>query len=913
MILAIPEYSGYPASPAQWERFYHTLNDKVYIQILPTTDPSYPDWEEIDSGASVREDMRQTMTLVRSQYSAKDYQTYLDEIVAYISEKWGDRFNDFMASDPGIMIAEYISAALDQMSWYLDRETDEHYMELARLISNVARLAQYLGYKPEPAVSASADVVVTLTNGPYGFDVPLATKHQFQGPNSLIFELPTAQVIPAGDTTKTVGVIQGKTYLETFVSDGTPNQQFNLSLVPAGQMLAKSSLFVTVSNVEWDEEDFLPYGADEVYEVSYLTSPPVLKFGDGVIGKIPPAGAEIRVAYVATSGKSAGLATSGTINRSLTSVVVNFQQIPISVTNPEPASGGDDTESIDSIKANAPRYFMAADRLVTTGDYAVLSGKFRGLAGAIAKAKAIIIRGVDQDLELQGLMNELTSDRSELDGYLDGIKADQGLIKGYTGSTAADTIRYEKTQIAAKNTAIRAATDDIDSQVVVTKADVQSAKDDLELARIRLDFVSFQELVGMGDGTTTIFSKTLAKKPITVGSLAVMLVDQTPTKSATDGNCDATPGRLVSATIGFASSDTGKMIRIGGEYRQIQKYINASTVEYSGPRIYGTSLIVEVYPPAIIGYDDGAGNITGVSAGSINYTSAVLSVTFTTPPQGISGKYGVPIICSYQYESDGIKDVINDADLHLDSALTDADVFSAHGSVIDGYADESDTSLGKVGTACDNIDLKANDSITKATEAGAIPDQIQNDIDAVYAYLNTIISGNCKANVVRVSCLVKDANGFYTAPSVALKQELKTYLDERKISVVQNSVVSGAFYLVKIRLVVEVVLETLFTSQAVFPVILANLDTMFKNRDYGQGLKRSEYYGVVDAVDGVKYSNIHIPAQTGEANSPGVAYYDPFNTETPPLPDSNGNVFPRDHEVITKWEVIISEIAATGV
>jgi hypothetical protein len=148
---------------------------------------------------------------------------------------------------------------------------------------------------------------------------------------------------------------------------------------------------------------------------------------------------------------------------------------------------------------------------------------------------------------------------------------------------------------------------------------------------------------------------------------------------------------------------------------------------------------------------------------------------------------------------------------------------------------------------------------------------------------------------------------------LALKQELKTYLDERKISVVQNSVVSGAFYLVKIKLVIEVALLPLFTSQTVISNILAALDTMFKDRDYGQPLLRSEYYDIVSGIDGVWYSNIWIPTQTGETNSPGVAYYDPFNTDVPPLPDAKGNVFPRDYEVITKWEVIISEIATTGV
>ena len=180
MILAVSEYSSAPASPAQWDRYYNLTDDKLYIQTLETTDVSYPTWVEIEQGAAVRDSMRREITLTKSLYSAKDYQTFLDEIVAYIAERWGNDFNDFMSSDPAMMIAEYISAAFDQLSWYLDREADEWYMELARLIGNVARLARYLGYKPTPSVAASVDETVTLSSGPYAFDVPLKQGHQFE-------------------------------------------------------------------------------------------------------------------------------------------------------------------------------------------------------------------------------------------------------------------------------------------------------------------------------------------------------------------------------------------------------------------------------------------------------------------------------------------------------------------------------------------------------------------------------------------------------------------------------------------------------------------------------------------------------------------------------------------------------------
>jgi len=904
MILAVPEYSSAPAAPAQWDRYYNTSDDKLYIQTVAVGSPTYPAWVEIEEGAAVRESMRREITLTRSKYSAKDYQTFLDATIAYIAERWGDSFNDFMSSDAAMMIAEYVAAAFDQMSWYLDREIDDHYMELARVASNVARLARYLGYKPTASVAASADLTVTLPDGPYSFDVPLRAGHQFEGPNGLIFELGTDQVISASETEKEdLGVYQGQTYVEVFTSDGTPNQTFDLSLVPGDEYLAQQKTYLTVDLDEWTEEDYLPYGQLDVYEISYLTSPPKLKFGDGVIGKIPPDGAEIRVSYVATKGKSATLATSGTITTSLTTVVVNFQEIPIEVTNPITASGGADSESLESIKAEAPRYFLAAERLVTKGDYEALAGQFSSISGAVAKANAIIVRGVEDDLELQALMDAVVANRVALDSYLDTIETNQDDIKAKTGDTGtADTIRYEVEAAKGKNTDIRSKTDQIDTQVGVVKGHISDCRDNIDLARTRLAFLPYQHMIGQGDGLATVFSSFLPMVPIREGSVTVLVGSQDEEKSGTDGDCDTTPGRLRATVVPvFSSDDVGKLIRIGGEYRQIQKYVGTSEIEYSGPRIYGTDLLVDVYEPAVVGYDDGAGNISGngISMGTVSYSSGFLSIALTVVPAGISGKYGVPIMCTFQYKGEAIREILEDADTDAGEADTGTDTFSTQGNAIDGYADDSDDSLDKIDEISDDIDAEANNSQTIIASARNVPDQIQNDIDDLSEYLDEMLSDVCKANIVRVSCLVLDSEGFYTAPTEALKQDLKTYLDERKIVTVQNSVVGGEFYLVKAKLNIEVKILPLFVFQTVSALIEAAIDEMFKGRDYKQPLLRSEYYSVIDAIDGVDYHNTTIS---------DTDYVDTDNTGTAPVADSDGNLFVGDYEVITKWDVTITQI-----
>ncbi len=920
MILAIPEYDSHPALPAQWDRYYNRLDDNIYIQTVISTDLAYPNWEAISTGAVVREDTRVTDTLVRSKLSGKDYQTYLDQGVAWLAENYADDFNDFMSSDPAILFIEYVSAALDQMSWYLDREVDEWYPELARLKSNIAQMCRYLGYKATPSVSAGVDLTVTLSEGPYGFDVPLRRRHRFEGPNSLVYEVDSDQTISAGDTTKDITVYQGQSFTEVFTSDGTAKQIFNLSLVPAEYFLAQGYNVCSVDGSSWSEEDFLPYSNTDAFEINYLNSPPQLRFGDGIVGRIPPSGSEIRITYIATAGKAGMLATAGTITTSVTPVVVNFQTIPISVTNSSPASGGADPESSESIVANAPRYYDAADRVVTKGDIETLAGHFSdSLYGAVAMANATSIRGASQDLELADLLDALTADRTNLTTYLNNISAQLVLISDtYVGATGvSNSIRWVADQNDTLSASIKTETASVDGTVASVQSSISDIESDIDLAKSRLDFLPFQDIIARGDGSTLVFSNSLSKSPVQEGSAAVFIASQSASHTASNGDCDATPGRLI-ATMSpvFASTDVGKIVRIGGEYRQVLKFISTTTIEYTGPRIYGTSLICEMFPPAVIGYDDGAGNISGTGiTGTIAYSNGAVNLTFTTAPEGLSGKYGVPIVCTYQWNGDGIKAVLDNALVDCGTADTNVGTITTNTGTIDTHADSIVANNVISGDTCDSIDDSVALSNSNIDSALVIPDQISNDITALNTYLDSVISGECKANILRISILVEDSNGFYTAPSISLIGSLRTYLDSRRIESVRYSVVDGSYNLLKVTFTVGIKVLSQYVYQDVSELVLAALNDLLKGRGHGVGLLRKQYYDAVNDIDGIDYINIEIMEDSSPVSplTESPRWGNAANTSSVPLVDSNGNLFVSDDVVITKDDatsrgIIISEI-----
>jgi hypothetical protein len=116
--------------------------------------------------------------------------------------------------------------------------------------------------------------------------------------------------------------------------------------------------------VRWHEvPDFYGSGArDRHYVVNHLTGE--VSFGDGLNGMIPPrGGGNLRLSY-RTGGGRAGNRAAGTITELKTTL-----PYVDGVVNAEPASGGADAESRDSLIRRGPRSIRHRDRAVTAQDY----------------------------------------------------------------------------------------------------------------------------------------------------------------------------------------------------------------------------------------------------------------------------------------------------------------------------------------------------------------------------------------------------------------------------------------------------------------------------------------------------------------------------------------------------------------
>ena len=151
------------------------------------------------------------------------------------------------------------------------------------------------------------------------------------------------------------------------------------SPTPTGSV---SSLTVSANGAAWTGVPTLydQPPAAQVYATMNLPGGTTqVNFGDGVEGATLPTGTNnIQASYRVGTG-SAGNVPAGTIT-----TLVDRPVGVSGVTNPQTATGGQDAQSIDQIRANAPLTVLTLGRAVSLADYKNLASSFAGISKASA-------------------------------------------------------------------------------------------------------------------------------------------------------------------------------------------------------------------------------------------------------------------------------------------------------------------------------------------------------------------------------------------------------------------------------------------------------------------------------------------------------------------------------------------------
>jgi hypothetical protein len=267
-------------------------------------------------------------------------------------------------------------------------------------------------------------------------------------------------------------------------------------------------------------------------------------------------------------------------------------------------------------------------------------------------------------------------------------------------------------------------------------------------------------------------------------------------------------------------------------------------------------------------------------------------------------------------------------------------------ATIDGWFDLIDVEQGNIATASGNAESLANSSInnlnaittaltdlgvalvsigTHTTSIGAESAAIRtqtatidtanatlvalvdlSDEDSASSGINThldkLLAADCKANLVTVPILVRDAGGFYTAPSSGLIDSLQNDLDAKKEVTQTVAVTSGVNFLIPAVITARVGVLPNFSEAVVKTAVEAVIDGVLRDRKFGVPLYESDLDDPILEVEGVDFVNARI---TGHLDTDGTTV---LTTRL----DSDGNLIILDSEIISRGTTTVTTELVTN-
>jgi hypothetical protein len=350
-------------------------------------------------------------------YMARDYDSLLRAMRDLIPGKlpeWQDHANE---ADFGNVLLELFAHVGDILSYYTDRVANESFLGTARTRRGVIEHLRLIGYELGTAAPAATSLSLTVPGTVTATVVinqgdAFATRSRKDAPSvrfeyareaPLTIDFGSITPDPAtgrkvfGGPGSGIPVEEGRLIAGEVLgtSDGTPNQRFPLAhsrliLRPPSTSgaLGRDVVLVTqlAASVDaWTRRETLAFSQagqrDFVVEID-ADDRATVSFGDGTFGTIPAQGAVIRASYRFGGGQL------GNVPADAIATIVNAPQLALlgaSVTNPTPATGGAERESIDHAVQHAPAVFRSLRRAVTAGDYEALARTFKG----VAKVRAV--------------------------------------------------------------------------------------------------------------------------------------------------------------------------------------------------------------------------------------------------------------------------------------------------------------------------------------------------------------------------------------------------------------------------------------------------------------------------------------------------------------------------------------------
>jgi hypothetical protein len=97
------------------------------------------------------------------RYIDRDFNSFRNALIEYSKTYFPNTYNDFTETSTGMLFMEMASYVGDVLSFYLDNQIQETFIQYARQTENLYNLSYLLGYVPKTTTPSTVEIDVYQT------------------------------------------------------------------------------------------------------------------------------------------------------------------------------------------------------------------------------------------------------------------------------------------------------------------------------------------------------------------------------------------------------------------------------------------------------------------------------------------------------------------------------------------------------------------------------------------------------------------------------------------------------------------------------------------------------------------------------------------------------------------------------
>ena len=360
-----------------------------------------------------------------------DFESMVEVLVQRIKERLPNTWTDFLESNSGMELLEVCAYEGTLLAYLINTNASEMFLPTAKTKEGIYKLVKLIGYNPLPPSSARVQVRFYLDTA-YNKNI-IIPKYTRLSTGSVPFYTTEDAVLYSGSTSLLVDCVAGTLRSDTFIATGVANATYTLSNYPVSFV---ESVFV--NDEAYTEVDFIDtQGGNKYFQTTYTNDFKCkIIFGDGIYGINPSKQSIIEVYYNTGGGEDTNVSAY-----SITNIIDQIRDVDNTVVstlkcvNDNNASGGDDEESVEEVRVNAPSIYRTQYRAVTKQDFKDIVAAEPGIAKA-----AVLDNTDDSNIGIYGVKVAIIPDgggrpTEELSEYIEDLLDNKKVI-----ATSVDVI-----------------------------------------------------------------------------------------------------------------------------------------------------------------------------------------------------------------------------------------------------------------------------------------------------------------------------------------------------------------------------------------------------------------------------------------------------------------------------------------